>query len=274
MSIQKVRDYFSQWGMEDRVMELSQSSATVEEAAAALHTEGRRIAKSMSFLAGGHPILVLFAGDARVDNHKFKERFHKKATMIKAGDVERLIGHPVGGVCPFAVNDDVEVFLDESLKRFQTVFPACGTANSAMPGNGSTYRKAGKKQTNKKGVSTMQFTFKHTNFNVLDLQRSMDFYKEALGLTEVSRIENPDFTIVYLGDGVSDFQLELTWLKDRKEPYNLGENEFHTAFAVKDMKAALAKHKDMGCVVYQNPAMGIYFIVDPDGYWLEIIPER
>ena len=95
----------------------------------------------------------------------------------------------------------------------------------------------------------------------------------VLGLTEVSRIENPDFTIVYLGDGVSDFQLELTWLKDRKEPYNLGENEFHTAFAVKDMKAALAKHKDMGCVVYQNPAMGIYFIVDPDGYWLEIIPE-
>lgn len=91
--------------MEDRVMELSQSSATVEEAAAALHTEGRRIAKSMSFLVGDHPILVLFAGDARVDNHKFKERFHKKATMIKAGDVERLIGHPVGGVCPFAVND-------------------------------------------------------------------------------------------------------------------------------------------------------------------------
>lgn len=110
----------------------------------------------------------------------------------------------------------------------------------------------------------MQFTFKHTNFNVLNLQRSMDFYKEALGLTEVSRIENPDFTIVYLGDGVSDFQLELTCLKDRKEPYNLGENEFHTAFAV----------KDMGCVVYENPAMGIYFIVDPDGYWLEIIPER
>lgn len=97
----------------------------------------------------------------------------------------------------------------------------------------------------------MQFTFKHTNFNVLDLQRSMDFYQEALGLTEVRRIENPDFTIVYLGD-----------------------NEFHTAFSVKDMDAALAKHKEMGCVVYQNPAMGIYFIVDPDGYWLEIIPER
>ena len=79
----------------------------------------------------------------------------------------------------------------------------------------------------------MQFTFKHTNFNVLDLQRSMDFYQEALGLTEVRRIENPDFTIVYLGDGVTDFQLELTWLKDRKQPYNLGDNEFHTAFSVK-----------------------------------------
>lgn len=119
----------------------------------------------------------------------------------------------------------------------------------------------------------MQFTFKHTNFNVLDLKRSMQFYKDALGLTEVGRIENPDFTIVYLGDGVTDFQLELTWLKDRKEPYNLGENEFHTAFSVTDMKAALAKHKAMDCVVYENPAMGIYFIVDPDGYWLEIIPE-
>lgn len=120
----------------------------------------------------------------------------------------------------------------------------------------------------------MQFTFKHTNFNVLDLKRSMAFYQEALGLSEIRRIEKPDFTIVYLGDGVSDFCLELTWLKDRKEPYNLGENEFHTAFAVQDMQAALAKHKAMGCVVYENPDMGIYFIVDPDGYWLEIIPEK
>ena len=132
MSIEKVRDYFSQWGMEKRVMELDQSSATVEEAAAALHTEGRRIAKSMSFMVGEHPILVIFAGDARVDNHKFKERFHKKATMLKHDDVERLIGHPVGGVCPFAINEGVDVFLDESLKRFPTVFPACGTANSAI----------------------------------------------------------------------------------------------------------------------------------------------
>lgn len=120
----------------------------------------------------------------------------------------------------------------------------------------------------------MQFTFKHTNFNVLDLKRSMAFYQEALGLSEIRRIEKPDFTIVYLGDGVSDFCLELTWLKDRKEPYNLGENEFHTAFAVQDMQAALAKHKAMGCVVYENPDMGIYFIIDPDGYWLEIIPEK
>lgn len=132
MSIEKVRAYFAQWGMEDKVRELDQSSATVEEAAAALHTEGKRIAKSMSFMLGEQPILVIFAGDARVDNHKFKEKFHKKATMIKAQDVERLIGHPVGGVCPFAINDGVDVYLDESLKRFQTVFPACGTANSAI----------------------------------------------------------------------------------------------------------------------------------------------
>lgn len=132
MSIQRVREYFAQWRMEDRVQELSQSSATVEEAAAALHTEGKRIAKSMSFLVDDQPILVIFAGDARVDNHKFKMRFHKKATMIKHDDVERLIGHPVGGVCPFAINPGVAVYLDESLQRFQTVFPACGSANSAI----------------------------------------------------------------------------------------------------------------------------------------------
>lgn len=132
MSIQKVRDYFAQWGMEDRVMELDHSSATVEEAAAALHTQGQRIAKSMSFLLDEKPIMIIFAGDARVDNHKFKERFHHKPSMIKHDDVERLIGHPVGGVCPFAIKDDVVVYLDESLKRFDTVFPACGTGNSAI----------------------------------------------------------------------------------------------------------------------------------------------
>lgn len=120
----------------------------------------------------------------------------------------------------------------------------------------------------------MQFTFKHTNFNVLDLRKSMAFYDEALGLKEVRRIEQDAFTIVYLGDGVTGFQLELTWLKDRKEAYNLGENEFHTAFSVNDIKAAHAKHEAMGCVVYDNPAMGIYFIADPDGYWLEVVPER
>jgi lactoylglutathione lyase len=120
----------------------------------------------------------------------------------------------------------------------------------------------------------MKFKFRHTNFNVLDLQRSLDFYKEALGLTEQHRISKPDFTIVYVGNDQSDFELELTWLKDRKMPYNLGENEFHTAFSVADMDAALAKHKKMGCVVFENPAMGIYFITDPDGYWLEVVPER
>ena len=120
----------------------------------------------------------------------------------------------------------------------------------------------------------MQFTFKHTNFNVLDLQKSLAFYDEALGLKEVRRIEQDAFTIVYLGDGVTGFQLELTWLKDRKEPYNLGDNEFHLAFRVDDFTAALAKHKAMGCVCYENEAMGIYFIVDPDGYWLEVVPTR
>lgn len=132
MSVQKVKEYFAQWGMENRVLELEQSSATVDEAAAALHTEGKRIAKSMSFLLDEGPVLVIFAGDARVDNRKFKERFHKKATMVKHDDVERLIGHPVGGVCPFAVNPGVAVYLDESLKRFTTVFPACGSGNSAI----------------------------------------------------------------------------------------------------------------------------------------------
>lgn len=120
----------------------------------------------------------------------------------------------------------------------------------------------------------MQFTFKHTNFNVLNLDKSMAFYEAALGLREVRRIENKDFTIVYMGDGVTSFALELTWLKDRQDPYNLGENEFHTAFAVEDMKAAHEQHEAMGCIVYENPAMGIYFITDPDGYWLEIVPEK
>lgn len=122
----------------------------------------------------------------------------------------------------------------------------------------------------------MQFTFAHNNFNVLDLEKSLNFYKDALGLVEDSRIvpEDGSFIIVYLTDGVSPHKLELTWLRDRKEPYNLGDNEFHLAFVVEDFEAAHAKHKEMGCIVYENPAMGIYFIIDPDNYWLEVIPKK
>ena len=120
------------------------------------------------------------------------------------------------------------------------------------------------------------FTFNHFNFNVLDLERSLTFYKDALGLVPVSKKEADDgsFTLVYLGDGVSAFTLELTWLKDRTEPYDLGEGEFHLAFTVADMDAAHRKHQDMGCICFENPAMGIYFIEDPDGYWIEIVPAR
>ena len=120
----------------------------------------------------------------------------------------------------------------------------------------------------------MEFKFAHTNFNVLNLEKSMAFYQEALGLTEQRRIENPAFPIFYVGNEASDFQLELTWIKDRKEPYNLGENEFHTAFRVQDFAAAHKKHEEMGCIVFENKGMGIYFIADPDGYWLEIILVR
>ena len=120
------------------------------------------------------------------------------------------------------------------------------------------------------------FTFNHVNFNVLDLERSLNFYRDALGLTPVREKEAKDgsFRLVYLGDGVSPFTLELTWLRDRTEPYDLGEGEFHLAFAVPDLDAAHKKHRDMGCICFENPAMGIYFIEDPDGYWLEIVPEK
>lgn len=120
----------------------------------------------------------------------------------------------------------------------------------------------------------MKFTFNHNNFNVLDLQKSIAFYEEALGLKVVRKYEAPDgsFILVYLGDGVTQHQLELTWLRDRKGPYNLGENEFHLAMAVDDMEAAHAKHEKMGCICFENKAMGIYFIHDPDNYWVEIIP--
>ena len=120
------------------------------------------------------------------------------------------------------------------------------------------------------------FAFNHFNFNVLDLERSLAFYRDALGLVPVSKKEADDgsFTLVYLGDGVSSFTLELTWLKDRTEPYGLGEGEFHLAFTVPDLDAAHRKHQAMGCICFENPAMGIYFIEDPDGYWLEIVPEK
>ena len=120
----------------------------------------------------------------------------------------------------------------------------------------------------------MNFKFYHNNINVLDLEKSLKFYKEALNLTEVRRIEAEDksFIIVYLGDNQTTHFLELTWLKDRKEPYNLGDNEFHIALHTDNYDEAFKKHKEMDCVCYINEEMGIYFINDPDGYWIEILP--
>lgn len=122
----------------------------------------------------------------------------------------------------------------------------------------------------------MKFSFAHNNLNVLDLEKSLKFYKEALGLSEARRksAEDGSFTLVFLGDGVTPHRLELTWLRDRKEKYNLGDNEIHLAFTADDYEAAHALHKRMGCVCYENEKMGIYFIEDPDGYWLEILPGR
>lgn len=122
----------------------------------------------------------------------------------------------------------------------------------------------------------MQFRFIHNNINVLDLEKSLAFYQKALGLKEISRKEASDgsFTLVYLGDGQTTHQLELTWLRDWDRPYNLGDNEFHLAFRVDDYEKAHQMHKEMGCICYENPAMGIYFINDPDGYWLEIVSTR
>ena len=132
MAIEKVRAFFRQYGLEERIQEFDVSSATVELAAQALRCEPCRIAKSLSFLVDGKAILVVAAGDARIDNAKFKAKFQTKAKMLSPADTESLIGHAVGGVCPFAVNDGVKVYLDESLKRFATVFPACGSSNSAI----------------------------------------------------------------------------------------------------------------------------------------------
>ncbi|MCI7685524.1 MAG: VOC family protein [Baileyella intestinalis] len=119
----------------------------------------------------------------------------------------------------------------------------------------------------------MMFTFNHFNFNVKDLEKSLKFYKEALSLEPVKINDQPDFTLVYLGDGKTGFRLELTYLKDREEAYNLGELEYHLAITASDMKAAHDLHEKMGCICFENPAMGIYFIEDPDGYWIEIVPD-
>ncbi len=132
MSIERVRAYFKTLGIENRILEFPVSSATVELAAAALGTEGKRIAKTLSFLVDGKAVLIVTAGDAKIDNRKFKDFFRVKAKMLSYEQVTELIGHAVGGVCPFAVNEGVEVYLDESLKRFETVFPACGSGNSAI----------------------------------------------------------------------------------------------------------------------------------------------
>ena len=132
MSIEKGRAYFRQFGMEDRVREFDVSSATVELAALALGVDGARIAKTLSFKKDDSCILILAAGDARIDNHKFKEKFHMKAKMLAPDEVLSIVGHPVGGVCPFGINDGIDVYLDESLKRFETVFQAVGSANSAI----------------------------------------------------------------------------------------------------------------------------------------------
>lgn len=122
----------------------------------------------------------------------------------------------------------------------------------------------------------MKFTFAHNNFNVLDLEKSLAFYKEALDLTESRRYEAPDgsFKLVYLTDGTTPHLLELTWMRDMDRPYELGDNEFHLAFKVDDYAAAHARHKAMDCICYENEEMGIYFIADPDGYWLEVVPAR
>ena len=122
----------------------------------------------------------------------------------------------------------------------------------------------------------MNFKIAHTNINVLDLEKSLAFYKQALGMEPTKRKQSEDgsFEIVFISDGESKHQLELTWLRDQKTPYELGDNESHIAFTTDDYDAAYAHHNKMGCICYENKAMGLYFIEDPDGYWLEIIPEK
>ena len=132
MSIEKVREYLKKFGLDNKIMEFDVSSATVKEAAIALNCKEQEIAKTLSFIVNDRPVLIVTAGDSKVDNSKFKTKFNVKAKMIPFDDVERLVGYAVGGVCPLGVNEDVDVFLDESLKRFDTVYTACGSSNSAI----------------------------------------------------------------------------------------------------------------------------------------------
>ena len=120
----------------------------------------------------------------------------------------------------------------------------------------------------------MKFKMVHENYNVADLDKAMHFYEEALGLKELRRKTSDEHIIVYMGNDESDFELELTWLKDHPQKYDIGEEEFHLAFRTDDYEAAHKKHEEMGCICMENPKMGIYFIMDPDGYWLEIVPTR
>lgn len=132
MAIERVREYFKKFGIEERIQEFQVSSATVELAAEALNCEEKRIAKTLSFKVDDNVILIVAAGDTKIDNGKYKSKFHKKAKMLSTDEVLELVGHGVGGVCPFGINEGISVYLDISLKRFETVFPACGSSNSAI----------------------------------------------------------------------------------------------------------------------------------------------
>ena len=132
MAIEKVKEYFKQFHRENDILEFEVSSATVELAAKALNCEEALIAKTLSFLVGEQPILIVTAGNMKIDNSKYKKTFHKKAKMIPFNDIEKIIGHETGGVCPFGINDGIDVYLDDSLKQYEYVYPACGSSNSAI----------------------------------------------------------------------------------------------------------------------------------------------
>lgn len=132
MSLVKAKEYLQKYGLENKIMEFDVSSATVEEAARAINCKEEEIAKTLSFIVNDKPILIVIAGDSKVDNSKFKVEFHTKAKMIPFDNVEEMIGHSIGGVCPFGINENVSVYLDNSLKRFEIIYPACGSSNSAV----------------------------------------------------------------------------------------------------------------------------------------------